>query len=682
MAAEFAESLGHNVAPPAELGEQTWREIDRLADELAGLSRSAVAIPEFYAALLERLAAALAVDSGAVWQFVPAKPVVRIAETGPALAIGGDLVRWVDGLRADARSAPDQSLVAPPHSTGNRSAVANPSPSPLVLRLLQPDELLQPNERAAWLVVLALSPTASPAAQRAAAQLLDLFCESALDLHHRHELQARRKQESNLREFDQLVARLHGSLNLNQTAYTLANDGRLWIGCDRVSVALLPGGQARVRAVSGSQQVDRRAQQVRSLEALLTAISASGEPLQWPFESGSELPPQLAAPLQTYLDDSHARQLLAVPLRASSKDDPSGAAAECVGMLLAESFDAGQPNERLRQRVDEVARHGGAALAHALAHHDLPLRPLQERAARMLRALRRRPIAALCATLGVAAVVAALVFIPADFSVSATGTLVPQSRRHLFAPADGVVEEVVAQHGQQVAAGQELLRLRDPQLDLDYSRISGELQTAQARLAAIRARRSSRSSATSPQEEERQLAAEEEQLKQLQDGLAAQLQVLERHRAELRITSPMAGVVLTWNPAELLQDRPVREGQRLLTVADPSGAWVLELPVPDAAIGHILAAQQRDQAELSVTFLLATEPAVTHRGRLARVAQNSETADGQPPSVLVTAVLDDAAPASARSGAGVRARIHCGQRPIGYVWLHDLIDAVRTQILF
>jgi multidrug efflux pump subunit AcrA (membrane-fusion protein) len=219
-------------------------------------------------------------------------------------------------------------------------------------------------------------------------------------------------------------------------------------------------------------------------------------------------------------------------------------------------------------------------------------------------------------------------------------------------------------------------------LDLDYSRIGGELQTAQARLAAVRARRSMRSSSANPQDEERQLAVEEEQLKQLQSGLTTQLQLLQSHRRELRVASPIAGVVLTWNPAELLQDRPVREGQRLLTVADPSGPWVLELPVPDTAIGHILTAQKRGQAELPVTFLLATDPAVTHRGRVAQIAQNSDTTEGQPPSVLVTVDLSDAVPDAARSGAGVLARIHCGHRPIGYVWLHDLIDAVRTQILF
>jgi hypothetical protein len=33
-------------------------------------------------------------------------------------------------------------------------------------------------------------------------------------------------------------------------------------------------------------------------------------------------------------------------------------------------------------------------------------------------------------------------------------------------------------------------------------------------------------------------------------------------------------------------------------------------------------------------------------------------------------------------GAGVVARIYCGRRAIGYVWLHDLIDAVRVWLVF
>ena len=33
-------------------------------------------------------------------------------------------------------------------------------------------------------------------------------------------------------------------------------------------------------------------------------------------------------------------------------------------------------------------------------------------------------------------------------------------------------------------------------------------------------------------------------------------------------------------------------------------------------------------------------------------------------------------------GAGVTAKIHCGRRSFAFVWLHDLVDFVRSKILF
>ena len=182
MAAEFADSVGQHVALPADGDEQTWREIDLLVDELAALARSTVGIPEFYAALVDRLLSALPARGGVVWQFVPTKPVMRIAEAGAAPTITEDLVRWVGSGQAATKDATGSSLIVPPHSAPGRAAVSNPSPEPLVLRLVQPDE------STTFLIVLALDRASPPAAQRGAAQLLNLFCEAALDLHQRIEL--------------------------------------------------------------------------------------------------------------------------------------------------------------------------------------------------------------------------------------------------------------------------------------------------------------------------------------------------------------------------------------------------------------------------------------------------------------------------------------------------------------
>ena len=88
--------------------------------------------------------------------------------------------------------------------------------------------------------------------------------------------------------------------------------------------------------------------------------------------------------------------------------------------------------------------------------------------------------------------VAALVLVPADFNIEAPGTLQPVVRRDVFAPRSGLVDEVLVAHGAEVDAGQPLVRLRDPALDLELKRVDGELETAQRQLDAVRATRTNR----------------------------------------------------------------------------------------------------------------------------------------------------------------------------------------------
>ena len=91
--------------------------------------------------------------------------------------------------------------------------------------------------------------------------------------------------------------------------------------------------------------------------------------------------------------------------------------------------------------------------------------------------------------------IAALVLVPADFNVEAPGTMQPVVRRDVFAPRSGIVDEVLVEHGADVKAGEPLVRMRDPALELELKRVDGELETAQRQLDAVRATRTNRASA-------------------------------------------------------------------------------------------------------------------------------------------------------------------------------------------
>jgi multidrug efflux pump subunit AcrA (membrane-fusion protein) len=260
---------------------------------------------------------------------------------------------------------------------------------------------------------------------------------------------------------------------------------------------------------------------------------------------------------------------------------------------------------------------------------------------------------------------------------------VPAVRRDVFAPVDGVISEILVAHGDTVTAGQELLRLRRPQLDLERTRVLGELQTARKRQSSLQALRFAGNATTAEAREQyRQRTADEEEIKEQLTSLQEQLELLDQQQAELTVRSPIAGQVLTWDVAQVLASRPIERGQMLLSIGDPSGPWELDLRVDDDRVGHLLDARRNSDHPLPVSFLLAMDPDHECTAQLSDVALNTDLLENDRPQVLVTATVDREALPRLRPGASVLAKIHCGRRSLGFVWLHDLWDALRTRLFF
>jgi hypothetical protein len=175
--------------------------------------------------------------------------------------------------------------------------------------------------------------------------------------------------------------------------------------------------------------------------------------------------------------------------------------------------------------------------------------------------------------------------------------------------------------------------------------------------------------------------------------LRRELELLQHQREQLVVTSPIAGRVLTWDLTGRLTARPVERGEVLVTVADLTADWRLELDVPDDRIGHVLASQKEFGPALPVRFRLssADQRSDAADGRVAEVCRTADvdpTATSAPsPTIRVNVALDkdglaDAARDELRPGVSARAQIACGRRAVGYVWLHDIWDAVVGWLRF
>ena len=483
-----------------------------------------------------------------------------------------------------------------------------------------------------------------------------------------------------VQQLDQLTRAIHASLDLDEAASRLANEGRLFIGCDRLSVAVCRGDKFRVTAISSQHELDRRSEVLRRMEACLP-IALGDRVVAYP-ESEFSLDDDVAALLDDYLDASHAKALLLVPLRAVDEGPVGERPTQIVGALVLEQFTSQSLGE-MRPRAESVADHGAICLRNAERCRAVPFwRYWQARAAYQDARAKHRSWKMFLA-LGLASIAAALILIRADFRVRADGELLPTIRRQVFARMDGVVHEIRVRHGDHVRAGDVLAILHNPDLDFQWTRVAGEVQTARKKLGAIQAARLERAPTDRADGQHyRDLTTEEEELKQWLTSLELQQELLMAQKADLVVTSPIAGRVTTWDVAHLLTARPVQRGQPLLTVADDTGPWSLELRLPDSQIGHVLKARQHASQPLSVTYALGNDPSRVLRGQLERIGLATETPDDQPPTVRLHVRVRASEIHHLRSGATSTARIDCGRASLAYVLFRDVLEYMQFHLWY
>ncbi len=660
--------------------EISWTEIEDLLDHLAQRAAEPIASGEFFTELLNEAVPALAAVAGAIWALNPQGQMELVHQVDlPATEVGMS----EDSLEAHARllerAIGQTAAFSVPPGTAERSEQNGQTENPTEFLILFAP--IRSDEQVVGLLEIFQRPRTSLAAQQGFLRFLETLSEIAADFNRRQELRNLRDRAALWAQYEAFAERVHADLDLDRTAFVLANDGRGLIGCDRVSVLFVKGRRnCRLKSMSGQDTVDRRANTVRLMERLTAAVVRTNEPM-WYCEEADDLPPQIEAPLQRYLDESHARMVAVVPLKDPAEEDQPFARGRTFAALVAERFEADPAPEATRHRVEAVCGHGASALRNALTHREIPLFPLLKAVQKAAWYGRLKNLPKTLLVLGlIAAVVCGLIFLPAELTVSGEGELQPKIRRDVFSWSDGVVEKVLVTHGQAVAEHQTVAEMRHTDLDFEISRIKGEKLTADARLATIKSLKPE--ALRTNREQYRQLSAEETEVKERIGSLERQFQILERKKAELKIQSPIAGQVLTWDVSPLLDKRPVSRGQILMTVADLAGPWVVEIRVPDDQIGHVLAAQKEMKKELTVEFLLATDPETTYEGTISQISMTTEPGEEREAFVLVTVAIDREDIPDLRPGATVIPKIFCGQKPVGYVWFHGLIDAVKTYVLF
>ena len=246
-----------------------------------------------------------------------------------------------------------EHLLVPPYSgTAGDEEAGNPTSFLLVLAPIRN------LEEVVGIVEIFQRPTSGPASQRGYLRFLSEMCQHVGDYLRGRKLQELTDWQSLFTEVNRLSLAVHEGLDPITTAYTIANEGRRLIGCDRVSVALRKGRRCKIVAVSGQDTMDTRSNAVVLLGKLATAVMRSGEPL-WYTGHTDDLPPQIEEAVADYVDETHTKTVAVIPLNRPSEEVPDGDDTNkkprrdeenVIGTLIVEQIEDSRGAGRVRAK--------------------------------------------------------------------------------------------------------------------------------------------------------------------------------------------------------------------------------------------------------------------------------------------------------------------------------------------
>ena len=172
------------------------------------------------------------------------------------------------------------------------------------------------------LLEILMDPTRRAAQQKSTLRFVGDLCDLAGNYLKNRQMRQMMSQQRLWNQLEGFTHQIHGSLDLKETAYSVVNDGKRLVGCDRLSVALKLGGRTMVEAVSGQEVVEQRSNLVRDLTKLCKVVIRSGEDLVYTGNTEG-FAPDIRDALEIYVDESGSKVVVVTLLHKPEEEGPT-----------------------------------------------------------------------------------------------------------------------------------------------------------------------------------------------------------------------------------------------------------------------------------------------------------------------------------------------------------------------
>jgi hypothetical protein len=706
-----------------QLIEQERRKLTRRLEEVERLCESTAPPSMFYGEMLKRLLESLAAPAGVVWtrtaqgnlqlQFQINLGEVGLDRTPETRQIHEELLRY-----AFTQTQPGPLHLMPRSGVGpaQEGQVAAGNPTDYLLLLVP----IVQNEQISGLIEVWQNPNRPPSAVPGFLQYMALMANLA-SRYQRHQMLGQMVGQQQLwTQLEAFARQIHSSLNPVEVGYHVANEGRRLIECDRLAVGVRYGSRVEIEAVSGSDVVEKRSNEIHCLRRLCQAVLDWGEKLVFSGARDDTLPPKVRDGLDRYLAERASKLLVITPLRDEREgEEKDKDRKKPRTVLVMECFDPPPDQASLQARLEVVGRHAGSALYNAVEHRRIPMRFLWMPLAKVQEGLGGKTKAIATAVLvGLSLFLAVMIFVPYPLKMETPGQLYPQVRRILFAPTAGVVKSFKVEINDRVGSFGEIAQMFAIDLESKLNTLEAEKNAAEGEYQA--AIQQSGKNDLNPGEKV-QFALKAVTAKNTRDAKEREIKdLLERthsvagQHGAFRLVAPQLTqqernlipgdskdkewTVLTANFREEWTGKEAKPSDPILRLGVKEGPWEIELKIPQKHIGQIQRAlhKLKENETLEVDFLLRSDPTRRWTGRLSadRIAgeanPNRDDNNESEPVVLAYVRIDgDDIPEAYRlprdlllSGAEVHAKVRCGDQRMGYSLFYGVWEFVYEKVIF
>ncbi len=684
--------------PSDENLKKVRERVMQLAREVEQMSGQDMAPPVFFQEFLVRVVTAIGARAGIVW----------LIDEGGRLGLVAQVNLEQTGLRERPGAlALNEKLLVEVLQTGEARTLTHGGEAQLPTEHVLVLSALHKEKKCVGVVELFQRPDVPVKAQSGYMQFLEQMCGYAsrfIEGRRRNQGDSADLKNQFWTDFEQFTLRLQRSLVEQEVADAAASDGRSLLGCDRLSVVARKGKAIIVRAVSGQSSVNQRANLIVAMSKLARRVIEMGETLVYTGKIDG-LAPQIEEPLAAFVQESGSRMVMLIPTfenEALVREQGEEADRErkkkrpkATGCLVVEQIAESEPLPQLEQRAELLADHVGAALWNSRQHGRILGLSLWKLMGKGLEWFRGRKLMITLAVVAVIAVVSsAMAFIRLDYPVKASGTLMPSRQHAVFATWDGHIsrEGLKIDGGHAVSAGDILIELENNELNNEIDEAKAAVQKHKDIKTAKKEEKDSamlnrnNNTADSDQSQAQVKRLDVELTRIEGEILAAELHLrnLEKRRTDrLTIKAQASGTIPNFQLRQLLEDRPVKQGDHLFDIMDESGPWRLEVMIPESKMGHILRAQRErcdsgQGEELPGEFTMASYPEFQFPCRVTEVATRSTTDTEDGTVFELIAVPDKPEELPEKSiGLEVDVRITTVKVSLFYWCFGDVIDEVR-----